>query len=272
MPRAPGDAEGLSTIGPSTEIERRPDADTILHRDNGHIVEFAKPDIRAKKPSNSRTLELLVIEPRLFTRGCLVAAINGALAQATSVSTIEEGLDLIRAGGNFDAILVNVSSDALEGSTLTDLAEPPDSPGEHIPIIVLTTSLKPTHILSALRQGVSGYVTTDMPVDMMIDAIRLVAAGWAVHPSIELEQHAIVKANVGDGADLASKLTRRQAEVLRYLATGMPNKTIAARLNLSERTVKAHVQEIMQRVGASNRTQIVALLGNASGAGLGDQG
>jgi DNA-binding NarL/FixJ family response regulator len=64
-----------------------------------------------------------------------------------------------------------------------------------------------------------------------------------------------------DDPSLTWHLTSRQMEVLHYLRTGMANKNIASLLNISERTVKAHVKEIMRRFGVSNRTQIVALMG-----------
>ena len=117
--------------------------------------------------------------------------------------------------------------------------------------------------MAAFHQGARGYLTIDMPVDLMVEAIRLVASGWAIHPPVDLEGLAHASFSVDSVAMLTAKLTHRQAEVLRYLATGMPNKNIAFHLGLSERTVKAHVQEIMQRIGAANRTQIVALLGGS---------
>src|SRR3546814_15096283 len=64
---------------------------------------------------------------------------------------------------------------------------------------------------------------------------------------------------------LSVKLTPRQAEVLQCLATGMPNKSIAFHLKMSESTVQAHIKEIMQRVGAAHRPQVVALPGRSKG-------
>jgi len=93
----------------------------------------------------------------------------------------------------------------------------------------------------------------------MIGAIHFVSAGWVIHPPLDMKP--LPQAPAESAPALPStRLTPRQQEVLNCLATGMPNKAIAFRLGLSERTVKAHVHEIMQRVGVVNRTQIVALL------------
>lgn len=210
-------------------------------------------------------LRLLVVDPRSLTRGCLVAAMRGAhgIGAITAVSGMKEALEHAEAGAAFDAVLTNVPPEAFDGGALVELSPPVRMALDDAAVIILTTSVDPAHILAVFHQGARGYLTIDMPVDLMVEAIRLVAAGWAIHPPVDLDALAETSFSIDSVAMLTAKLTHRQAEVLRYLATGMPNKNIAFHLGLSERTVKAHVQEIMQRIGAANRTQIVALLGGS---------
>ena len=202
---------------------------------------------------------LLIIDPTAITRGCLVAAVADAVGKVTAVPEISEALDHVAAGILFDTVLVNLTENALGDGALLRLIAAIRASMRDAAIMVLTPSRDPAHILAALHQGIRGYLTIDMPIDLMIGAINFVAAGWVIHPPLDMKPMPQAPAE-GMLALPSARLTPRQQEVLNCLATGMPNKAIAFRLGLSERTVKAHVHEIMQRVGVVNRTQIVALL------------
>jgi DNA-binding NarL/FixJ family response regulator len=132
----------------------------------------------------------------------------------------------------------------------------------------------------AMRRGVRGFFSTSISVDVAIAGLRLVLAGGVYWPlPIEAEQGGTVCssmiASAGlDGPDKVEKgdpfrrremwktgidLTPRQRNVLEALELGLPNKLIALRLNLSENTVKMHIQHIMRKCFARNRTEAVLL-------------
>src|SRR3546814_17660811 len=95
----------------------------------------------------------------------------------------------------------------------------------------------------------------------MLDAIRLLASGWMIYPAFKQEETPHGGNLIAPRENGASpRLTPRQEQVLKCLATGMPNKTIALQHKMSERTEKANIQEIIQRLRAAHRTQVVGLL------------
>ena len=224
-------------------------------------------EIRLASPvSEEPVLNLLVLDPKPLTRGCLIAALEGADPQTavTGFATIDEAAPALAGDAPFDAVLISMPAGARQSEHLAELLAPIRAAVPGSAVILLGGSTDPADIAAAFRQGVRGYLTAETRVATTISAIHLVCAGWAVYPPLhprDLFDHQ-------PGPDRRTSswthlLTPRQVEVLELLAKGLPNKSIAFELNMSERTVKAHVKAIMQRVGATNRTQIVARLGNA---------
>jgi len=118
-------------------------------------------------------------------------------------------------------------------------------------ILILTTFEGDAEIQRALEAGARGYLLKTMPPADLIDAIRQVHAGKKrIPPEIaaQLAEHASDE-----------DLTIRELEVLREVAGGSRNHEIASRLFISEETVKVHVKHIMEKLGASDRTQAVAI-------------
>ncbi len=118
-------------------------------------------------------------------------------------------------------------------------------------IIMLTTFEGDVEVQRALEAGARGYLLKSMPPKDLVDAIRQVHAGKKRVPAqlaAQLAEH------LSDEA-----LTEREVDVLRHLAGGNRNRDIAERLFISEETVKVHVKHIMEKLGASDRTQAVAI-------------
>ena len=118
-------------------------------------------------------------------------------------------------------------------------------------IIMLTTFEGDAEVQRALAAGARGYLLKSAPPDYLLDSIRLVHAGKKRIPE---EVAATLAEHVADEA-----LTEREREVLRLVADGNRNRDIAERLFISEETVKAHVKHIMEKLGANDRTQAVAI-------------
>lgn len=118
-------------------------------------------------------------------------------------------------------------------------------------IIMLTTFEGDTEIRRALEAGARGYILKSMPPKELVEVIRQVHAGNKRIPSqvaAQLAEH------LGDEA-----LTDREIEVLTQIAKGNRNRDIAEKLFITEETVKVHIKHIMGKLGASDRTQAVAI-------------
>ena len=145
-----------------------------------------------------------------------------------------------------DVVLTDVEMPLMDGITALAAirAEYPDARG-----LLLTMHAREGDILRGMRAGAMGYLLKDAPLDTLLAAIHAVAIGqhW-VAPEI--------------GAKLAvrmvgAELTPREIEVLQQLAQGKSNQEIAAALTMSEGTVKYHINHVLQKLGAADRTQAV---------------
>jgi DNA-binding NarL/FixJ family response regulator len=118
-------------------------------------------------------------------------------------------------------------------------------------IIMLTTFEGDVEIQRALGAGARGYVLKSMPPRDLVAVIRQVHAGKKRIPS---EVAARLAEHLGE-----EDLTPRELEVLRYAANGNRNRDIGEKLFISEETVKVHIKHIMEKLGARDRTQAVAI-------------
>src|SRR5271170_1793351 len=118
-------------------------------------------------------------------------------------------------------------------------------------IIMLTTFEGDVEIQRALEAGARGYVLKSMPPGDLVESIRQVHAGKKRVPA-EIAAH--LAEHFSD-----ESLTAREIDVLRHIAGGNRNRDIAERLFISEDTVKGHIRHIMEKLGASDRTQAVAI-------------
>jgi DNA-binding NarL/FixJ family response regulator len=118
-------------------------------------------------------------------------------------------------------------------------------------IIVLTTYSGDAQAVRALNAGASGYLLKSMVRKQLVETIRSVHGGRKVIPpeiAVEMAEHH------SDDA-----LTEREIEVLREVAAGNGNKMVAQRLAVSEETVKAHMKNILSKLGANDRTHAVTI-------------
>ncbi|HLI69246.1 MAG TPA: response regulator transcription factor [Ktedonobacteraceae bacterium] len=129
-------------------------------------------------------------------------------------------------------------------------------------VIVFTAFDNDERIIAALAAGANGYLLKGAPREDIFHAIRVTMQGGSLlQPVIasKLLRHMGQQEGSRLSNELYETLTERELEVLALLAQGMPNKEIAAHLVISERTAKFHVSSIMGKLGATNRTEAVAL-------------
>ncbi|MCK1994462.1 response regulator [Peribacillus muralis] len=139
-------------------------------------------------------------------------------------------------------------------------------------VIILSIHDDENYVQHALKTGAQGYLLKEMDADALIDAVRVVAEGGSyLHPKVT---HNLVKEYrrlaADEGSDRESVhtieirrplhlLTRRECEVLQLLADGKSNRAIGETLYISEKTVKNHVSNILQKMNVNDRTQAVVL-------------
>ena len=124
-------------------------------------------------------------------------------------------------------------------------------------VVILTTYDDDQDIVQGLRAGARGYLLKDSRREALFDAIRAAARGESLLPSAVIEK---VVAHLSEPRTAKTEaLSEREQEVLTFLAQGAANKEIAHRLHITERTVKAHVTSIFNKLGVNSRAEAVAV-------------
>lgn len=166
------------------------------------------------------------------------------------VGTATNGLEAVEAVGAFgpDVVLMDLSMPELDGveATRQIAARYPSSR-----VLVLTSFSEQSRILEAISAGADGYLLKHSEPDEITAAVRSVHAGDA--PLDPKAARAVLDA--GRMLRETVALSEREREVLLLVREGLANKQIARRLGITERTVKAHLTKIFQRIDVTGRTQ-----------------
>jgi DNA-binding NarL/FixJ family response regulator len=158
-----------------------------------------------------------------------------------------------------DVVLMDVSMPVMDGIEATRQVT---STGADARIVMLTSFNEQSKVVAAVEAGAVGYILKDAEPERLLDAIRAAAAGGA--PLDPRAATALLAPR--SQAPAVADLTPRELDVLRLVAEGLASKQIARRLDISEKTVKAHLTHVYQRLGVSDRTQ-AALWAERNGIG-----
>ena len=161
-----------------------------------------------------------------------------------------------------DVVVMDVRMPVMDGIEATRQITSGQGPGG-ARVLILTTFDLDEYVFEALRAGASGFALKSRPLDELLNAIRIVAAGEALlAPSVtrRLIAHfagqARTPARTPPGL---AELTEREREVLSLVAEGLSNAELAQTLHVSLPTAKTHVSRILTKLGARDRTQLVIL-------------
>ncbi|MCT7375563.1 LuxR C-terminal-related transcriptional regulator [Chelativorans salis] len=126
-----------------------------------------------------------------------------------------------------------------------------------LPVIVLADSDDIVQIVSALDYGVRGYIPSSVSIEVCVEAINLALAGGVYVPASSVFAiRQSITSDTSRNSRLVELFTPRQIKVADAIRQGKPNKIIAYELNMCESTVKVHIRNIMQKLKATNRTEI----------------
>jgi len=123
-------------------------------------------------------------------------------------------------------------------------------------IVVLTSYHEDEHIFPALKAGALSYILKDLSAEELASAVRKAAAGEAVlHPRVAARVIKELQGRREENLNPFTELSERELEVLKLIADGMSNADMAAKLVLSEKTIKGHVSNILSKLHLADRTQ-----------------
>jgi len=176
--------------------------------------------------------------------------------------TIDEVHARLEGNGLPDLLIMDLS---MPGATGLDHVAQVRARYPELALVVLSGAEDGRQMKAVLDLGVRGYIPKAYSPDIMLSAVRLVLSGGVYVPPMLLNPHAPPAQGMAVGEPhpastlqtLRSLLTERQVDVLRLLAMGKPNKSIARDLNISEGTVKIHLAAIFRALNVRNRVEAV---------------
>jgi DNA-binding NarL/FixJ family response regulator len=199
--------------------------------------------------SDPTPIRILSVDDHPLLRAGLTAVIQGQqdMCIVAQAATGREAVEKFREHRP-DVMLLDLRLPDMNGVDVL-IAIRKEFPAAHV--IVYTTFEGDVEIQRALKAGARGYVLKRMPPRNLLEVIRHVHGGKTSVPP-EVSAHLIE--HMGEDS-----LTPREIDVLRHVAGGNRNRDIAERLCISEDTVKSHLKRIMEKLGASDRAQAIAI-------------
>jgi DNA-binding NarL/FixJ family response regulator len=190
------------------------------------------------------------------------AGLLGTQPDFAVVGTAGDGAQAVRICRELrpDVVLMDVRMPGMDGIEATRQLAGPD--GDAPRVLILTTFDLDEHVYDALCAGASGFLLKDVTAERLFDAVRVVAGGEALlAPTVTrrlISEFARQRPHAAaPSAGRLAALTPRETQVLRLVAEGLSNPEIAARLVVTEETVKTHVSRVLAKLGLRDRTQAV---------------
>jgi DNA-binding NarL/FixJ family response regulator len=189
------------------------------------------------------------------------AALLGTQPDFTVIGTACDGAEAVQICRELspDVVLMDVRMPGVDGIEATRQLTRSATGGPRI--LILTTFDLDEYVYDALRAGASGFLLKDVTAERLFDAVRVIADGEALlAPTVTrrlIGEFARLRPRDAPAAAALAALTPRETQVFRLVAEGLSNAEIAARLVVTEETVKTHVSRVLGKLGLRDRTQAV---------------
>ena len=204
-------------------------------------------------------IRALVVDDQQAVRAGLAALLE-TQDDITVVATAADGEEAVRQSDEHrpDVVLMDIRMPVLDGIAATRcISRAAEGPR----VLVLTTFDLDEYVYDALQAGASGFLLKDAPPETLFEAVRVVAAGEALlAPAVTrrlIAEFARLRPPQRTRPQDLDALTRRELEILGFVAAGLSNHEISERLVLSNETVKTHVSHILRKLGLRDRAQAV---------------
>jgi DNA-binding NarL/FixJ family response regulator len=203
-------------------------------------------------------IRVVIVEDEMLVR----RGIRGLLGLLDDIEVVAEAADGEEAVGVIqrekpDVVLMDVRMPHRSGPEVLEALR---SGGSLPPVILLTTFDDDEALMRGTRAGAKGFLLKDVSLDQLAEAIRQVAAGETfIRPAVT-ERIVRVAGAFGkqiDSLDPPDRLTRRETEVLRMMASGFSNREIGEALGTTEGTIKSHISSILSKMGVRDRIRAV---------------
>lgn len=210
-------------------------------------------------PDQPSSIQVLLVDDDYFIRESLnvVLRLDAHIDITGMASNGQEALELLESGILADVVLMDIrmpECDGVEGTRLIKSRFP------EIQVLMLTTFDDDEYIIQALQNGASGYLLKNVPPARIVQGIKTVHNGdMLIHPDIARKLAGLLRTPASPPSNEPLKsygLTRTELSVAQSISEGLSNKEIAAKLFLSEGTVKNYVTEILGKLNLRDRTQI----------------
>ncbi len=197
---------------------------------------------------------LLADDQTLFRSG--LARLLSAHEGLSVVGEAGDGDEAVRLAEELapDVVLMDIRMPGMDGIEATRRISRA-RPG--VRVLILTTFQTDAYVLEGLRAGACGYVLKDSAVDAVASSIHAVLGSERVISGPIAQRMVGMLTGDGHSRDFYDGLTARELEVLRMIASGMPNKRIAYKLRISEKTVRNHISHIYEKLEIYDRSQAV---------------
>jgi DNA-binding NarL/FixJ family response regulator len=201
-------------------------------------------------------IKVMVVDDHRVVRAGLVAFLKQSpgLTVVGEAGNGEEAVALA-AALQPDVVLMDMQMPVMNGVEATRQIK---GRWPQIEVLVLTTYDDDELIWGGLQAGAKGYLLKDAPPEELVRGIETVASGRSLlPPEIAMKLMQVISQGGPAKGGEAEQLTERELEILKLMASGAANKEIAASLFISENTVKTHISNLFQKLGARDRTEAV---------------
>jgi DNA-binding NarL/FixJ family response regulator len=205
-------------------------------------------------PPASQTF--IVADDHPMVREALSLALRNAFsgASVTQAASFEEASAAIAAQPETELVILDLDMPGMQGlagvAALRSLYPT-------APLVIVSATRNPAAMRQAVEMGAAGFIPKSAPMDQIVASVRAAMAGEVVLPSGAGD--GVLPSQDVDLAARAASLTPQQHRVFALMAEGKPNKIIAYDMQIGEATVKAHVTEILRKMGVHSRSQAIVL-------------